>query len=193
MYRGFIALFHANDPKAALQDFESAVREGLVQRDALRSILDGSGPWLSHGALMRPNGYHLIIWQFFARERDGQWGRLVLEENSKHLAKGLGYADVLTMALSPAGMARALAGWPGPVIEMLLRTKTPEAVHAAAEAADANLRRRRTCDVDFYTGLFQLKSAPAEARALLQRAADNCPPGTLAGLAARLEVGRFGS
>jgi tetratricopeptide (TPR) repeat protein len=193
MYRGLIALFHANDPKAALQDLENSVREGLVQRDALRRILDGAGPRLSSGVLMRPNGYYLIIWQFFARERDGQWGRLVLEENSKHLAKALGYGDLLTAALSPADMARALAAWPGPIIEMLLRMKTPEALRAAAEAADANLRSRRTCEVDFYTGLFRLKSAPAEARVLLQRAGDNCPPGTLAGLAARLEVGRFGS
>lgn len=192
LFRGFVTLFHANDPKAALQDFDSAVKEGLVGIGTLRSLLDGSGPWLSNGAPLRPNGHFLLVWQFFARERDGQWGRLVLEENSKRLASKLGYGDVIGN-VAPANVARALADWPGPIVEMLLRTKTPEAVRAAAEAAEANARRRQTCEVDFYTGLFQLKSAPADARTLLQRAADDCPPSTFAGLAARLELGRFGS
>ena len=77
---------------------------------------------------------------------------------------------------------------------MVLRTRTPDAVRAAAEAsADPKVRRRRLCDADFYTGLFRLKAAPAEAQVLLKRAADNCPPGTFAGLAARLELERSGS
>jgi hypothetical protein len=77
---------------------------------------------------------------------------------------------------------------------MFLGRWTPEAVRAAAEeSADPAVRRRRMCDVDFYTGLFRLKTATAEARALLQRAADNCPPGSLAGVGAKVEVGRFGS
>ena len=172
MYRGFIALFHANDPKTALRDFESAAREGPVRR-------------------MYPEGYYLIIWQFFARERDGQWGRLVFRRMQRS------WRRAWAMGTIPDGPCRAwresFAAWPGPVIEMLLRTKTPEAARAAADTGDANLRARRTCEVDFYTGLFRLRGAPAEARALLQRAADNCPPGTLAGLGARLEAGRFGS
>ena len=192
MYRGFIALFHANDPKAALRDFEDAIKEGLIGIGTLRGILDGSGPWLSIGMPMYPDGYELIIWQFFARERDGQWGLSVLEQNVKELTQRLGHVDNWYVA-SPAGVARTLANWPGPVIEMLLRTKGPAAPRAAAEAADEKLRARRICEADFYTGLFRLKSAPAEARMLLQRAADNCPPGTIAGLGARLEVGRFGS
>ena len=93
-----------------------------------RGILDGSGPWLSSGALMRPNGYHLIIWQFFARERDGQWGRLVLEEKFKAPGEAPWVMDISSPRLSRlAGMSRrTLAGWPGPVVEMLLRTKAPE-------------------------------------------------------------------
>lgn len=193
MYRGFIALFHANDPKTAGAALDSAVRAGVVERGVLDSLLkDDPSAWLSSTVPMRPNGYHLIAWQFFARERDGQSGREALSENTRSLTRRLGYADVFRV-LGPEHVARTLAEWPGPVIAMLLGTQTPESVRAGAEVADPNERRRRACDADFYIGLFQLKTAPTEARALLQRAADNCPPGTLAGLAARLEAGRAGS
>ena len=189
MYRGFLALFRANDPKAAAENFERSLQEGFAQPGTLRGLFDGSGPWLSNGVRLYPNVHHLIVWQHVARERTGQDDRKELTENLLRLARRQGYSTA-----SDDAMAKSRANWPGPIIDMFLRTRTPEAVRAAAEAsADPKVRRQQTCDADFYTGLFRLKSAKAEARALLQRAADNCPPGTFAGVGARLELERAGT
>ena len=86
------------------------------------------------------------------------------------------------------------AAWPGRVIDLFLGTWTPEALRkAGAEVTDQTSLRRRRCDVDFYLGLFRLKTAAAEARMLLQAAADNCPPDAIEGAAAKFELGRRGS
>ena len=193
MYRGFLALFQANEPAAAAEDLAVALREGFQYR-RFRFLIDGlRGTWLSNGLPFVPNVYHLIVWQHVARQRAGQDDRAELGENLHEAARALGYGDALGVVSSEA-MANSRAAWPGRVIDMFLGTWTPEAVRAAAEeSTDPIVRRRRMCEVDFYTGLFRLKAAMAEARALLQRAAENCPPGALAGVAARLEAGRFGS
>lgn len=189
MYRGFIALFHANDPKTATADFERSLQEGLFQQGTLRGLLDGTGPWLSNGVPLFPNVHHLILWQHLARERAGQDDYKEWNENLTQLAKALGYSSA-----SRESIEKSRTAWPGPIIDMFLRTRTPYTVRAAAEAsADPKVRRRQICDADFYTGLFRLKAAPAEAQVLLKRAADNCPPGTFAGLGARLELERTGS
>jgi tetratricopeptide (TPR) repeat protein len=193
MYRGFLALFHANDPAAAAEDFAAALREGFQYR-RWRFLIDGlRGTWLSNGVPFASNVHHLIVWQHVARQRAGHDDREELSKNLDEAARGLGHGDLLGI-VSREAMADSRAAWPGRVIDMFLGTWTPEALRAAAEeSTDPTVRRRQICDVDFYTGLFRLKAAMAEARTLLQRAADNCPPGALAGLAARLEAGRFGS
>src|ERR1044072_7747765 len=83
------------------------------------------------------------------------------------------------------------AVWPGRVIDLFLGTWTPEKLRAAAaDTTDKTSLRRGQCDADFYLGLFRLKTAPAEARTLLQAAADNCPPDALEGVAAKFELRR---
>jgi tetratricopeptide (TPR) repeat protein len=156
MYRGFLALFQANDPKAAAEHFKRALQEGVYQIGTLRGLLDG-GAWLSNGVPLVPNVHHLILWQHVARERLGQGDREELNENLKQLAGKLGYSSS-----SSESLAKSRTSWPGPVIDMVLRTRTPEAVRAAAEAStDPKVRRRQVCDADFYTGLLRLKAAPA--------------------------------
>jgi|GEM_PF-6148254 len=197
MYRGFLALFHANDPKAAAQDFAAALLEGFSYRE-FRGMMASAGfgaeegPWLSAAVPFVPNVHYLIVWQHVARERAGQDDSEELGKNLKQLAGALGYGDALDI-VSKEAVIKSRASWPGRVIDMFLGTWTPEALRAAAEeSTDPVIRRRRTCDVDFYTGLFRLKTASSEARALLGRAAENCPPGALAGVAAKFELGRVG-
>jgi ferredoxin len=89
-------------------------------------------------------------------------------------------------------LGAALTKWPGPVIDLFLGLKTPEQLDAMATAAtDAFTPARRKCDADFYSGLLALNAKSPEARALLQRAAENCPAGALEGVAAKLELGRI--
>ena len=96
--------------------------------------------------------------------------------------------------LTPEAQDASRALWPGRTIDLALGTWTPDALRAeVAKAPNKISLRRRQCDADFYIGLFRLKAAPAEARALLQAAADNCPPDALEGVAAKLELGRLGS
>jgi tetratricopeptide (TPR) repeat protein len=198
MYRGFLLLFHTNDPAAAAQDFAGALQEGFKYREfrgmmAAAGYAAGGGPWLSGGVPFVPNIYHLILWQHLARERAGEDDGQELDENLKKAARALGYADMLLIP-SKEAITKSREIWPGRVIDMFLGTWTPEAVRAVAEeSTDPAVRRRRTCDAEFYAGLFRLKGARAEARALLHRATENCPPGALSGVAAKLALGRFGS
>lgn len=121
------------------------------------------------------------------------------------LGKETGTRSLIRTATGPDGMTRIVplseiyeeaqvasrAAWPGRVIDLFLGTWTPEALRAAsAEATDTVSLRRRQCDADFYLGLLRLKTAPAEARTLLQAAADNCPPDALEGIAAKFELRR---
>ena len=61
----------------------------------------------------------------------------------------------------------------------------------ATAGVDPLTSARRKCDVDFYSGLLALNTKSPEARALLERAAANCPANTLESVAAKLELGRI--
>src|SRR5205814_9851642 len=57
----------------------------------------------------------------------------------------------------PSQMAKAtakvdMAKWPGPVIKLFLGELTTEAALAAADHADAEIKRSQGCEVNFYTG-----------------------------------------
>jgi lipoprotein NlpI len=64
---------------------------------------------------------------------------------------------------------------------------------AAASADQDRTRRERTCEADFFVGFDQAgNGAAAEARPLLQSAAQDCPNDFLERPAATLELQRLG-
>jgi tetratricopeptide (TPR) repeat protein len=208
MLRGFVALFVANEPGRAGDDFANAAKKGLSYlgfRKLLGHVAPDSGEWFASGVPFRPYAYNTIVWQHLARERAGQDDREEMKATLETLGKET-WGTGLRMITAPDGKTRLVHGltpeaqdasrvpWPGRTIDLFLGTWTPEALRAeVVKATDKTSQRRRQCDADLYIGLFRLKSAPAEARTLLQAAADNCPPDALEGVAARLELGRLGS
>jgi tetratricopeptide (TPR) repeat protein len=67
--------------------------------------------------------------------------------------------------------------WPAPVIRLYLGQLTPDAVLAAADNADATIKRGRVCEVDFYTGELDLRDGRKDdARQRFEQAARDCPP-----------------
>jgi tetratricopeptide (TPR) repeat protein len=195
-FSGFLALFHDNDPRRAAAIFQKALAEGFKYRD-YRVMMDDAfpgdpGPWLSYGLPFTPHIYQMIVWQHVARQRAGDDDRSEFQENLRLLGAALKGSDLFTGAVSAQNMLASRLAWPGPVIDLFLGVKTPEQLAAMATAAtDAFTPERRTCDVDFYSSLFALNTKPPEARALLERAAKNCPANALEGVAAKLELGRI--
>ena len=206
LLRGFVLLFADNEPGRATDDLAKAAKGGLGYygfRRLLAHAAPDGGEWFAPGVPFRPYVYNAIIWQHLARERAGQDDREELQETLKTLGAETWTGAPIRLGTGPDGMMRiahklseeaqdaSRAAWPGRVIDLFLGTWTPEALRAAsAEATDKIASRRLQCDADFYLGLFRLKTAPAEARTLLQAAADNCPPDALEGVAAKFELRR---
>jgi hypothetical protein len=152
----------------------------------------GTGPWLAVGVPFLPDIHYLIIWQHIARDRSGTDDAAELKDNLRLLAGAFYGKDMLTGAVSLENQKASRANWPGPVIDFLLGELSPVGLrNLAGSAEDAIIKRRRLCDVDFYTGLARLKAAPVDARLLLKSAADNCPPGALERSAAKAESERL--
>jgi len=64
----------------------------------------------------------------------------------------------------------------GPVIKLFLGELTTEAALAAAEHADAKIKRSQICEVNFYSGeIAFLAGAKPEAMHLFKLAAQECP------------------
>ena len=83
--------------------------------------------------------------------------------------------------------------WPGPLLKLFLGTMTPDEVRAAAQAPGRDARHR-ACAADFYlAAYFQEKRRDADARRLLQAAADGCPVWAPERGFARAELKRLGS
>jgi tetratricopeptide (TPR) repeat protein len=195
-FSGFAALFHDNDPRRAATIFQKALTEGFRQREYRAMMNDAfpgdPGPWLGYGLLFKPHIYQLIVWQHVARQRAGDDDRSEFQDSLRQLGAALKGADLLTGAVSAQNMTASRVEWPGPVIDLFLGLKTPEQLAAIATAAtDAFTPARRKCDVDFYSGLLALNTKSPEARAMLERAAANCPANALEGVAAKLELGRM--
>jgi tetratricopeptide (TPR) repeat protein len=195
-FRGFLALFHDNDSHRAAAIFQKTLTKGFEFR-AYRAMMDDAfpgdpGPWLGSGLLFTPHIYQLIVWQHVARQRAGDDDRSELQDSLRQLGAALKGSDILTGAVSAGNMLASRLHWPGPVIDLFLGLKTPEQLAAiATDAPGASTSARRKCDVDFYSGLLALSTKSPQARALLQRAAESCPPNALEGVAAKLELGRI--
>jgi lipoprotein NlpI len=68
-----------------------------------------------------------------------------------------------------------------------------QTLSAAASADSDRTRREHVCEADFFVGFYQAgKGAAAEARRLLQAAAQDCPNDHLERPAATLELQRLG-
>jgi tetratricopeptide (TPR) repeat protein len=95
-----------------------------------------------------------------------------------------------------AANRQALAGdeWPAPVVSLFGGAMSADQILSAAASADSDrTRRERTCEADFFVGLYQAtKSATDAARPLLQSAAQDCPNDFLERPAATLELQRLG-
>jgi lipoprotein NlpI len=95
-----------------------------------------------------------------------------------------------------AANRQALAGdqWPAPVVSLFGGAMSADQILSAAASADSDrTRSERTCEADFFVGFYQASiGAAAEARPLLQSAAQNCPNDFLERPAATLELQRLG-
>jgi tetratricopeptide (TPR) repeat protein len=95
-----------------------------------------------------------------------------------------------------AANRQALAGeqWPVPVVSLFGGAMSADQTLSAAASADQDrTRRERTCEANFFVGFYEAgKGAAAEARPLLQSAAQDCPNDFLERPAATLELQRLG-
>jgi tetratricopeptide (TPR) repeat protein len=95
-----------------------------------------------------------------------------------------------------AANRQALAGdqWPAPVVALFAGAMSADQILSAAASADSDrTRREQTCEADFFVGFYQARiGAAAEARPLLQSAAQGCPNDFLERPAATLELQRLG-
>ena len=70
---------------------------------------------------------------------------------------------------------RDIDGWPSPILDLYLSNGSLEGAERAANDADDETRRNRTCEVGFYGGEWQLLQGDvAGARVLLKEAVDLC-------------------
>jgi hypothetical protein len=188
-FLGFLALFRDNDPRRATAIFQKTLTKGFELRE-YRAMMGSLAP--DDGLPFTPSLHQMIVWQHIARQRAGDDDRSEFQDYLRQLGSALKGADLFTGAVSPQNMIASRVEWPGPVIDLLLDLKTAEELGAlATTAADPVAVRRRKCDVDFYSGLLALNRKLPEARGLLKRAAENCPPSALEGVAAKLELSRI--
>ena len=80
----------------------------------------------------------------------------------------------------PSRLAQAttqidMNSWPAPVIRLYLGQMTPEAVRAAADDPNANIKKGQICEVNFFAGELALqRGAKDEAARLFRLAAADC-------------------
>jgi lipoprotein NlpI len=92
------------------------------------------------------------------------------------------WVDIVTKRSNlPSRLAQAMtqidmAKWPAPVVRLYLGQLTPGAVLAAADDPDADTKRRRACDANFFIGELALQQGTKEeASRLFRLAAADCP------------------
>jgi lipoprotein NlpI len=82
----------------------------------------------------------------------------------------------LRSRLAEATAQLDMTKWPAPVIRLFLGQLTPGAVLAAADDADANVKRRQVCDANFFVGELALQQGKKEeASRLFRLATTDCP------------------
>ncbi len=83
--------------------------------------------------------------------------------------------------------------WPAPVIRLFLGQTTPVAVFAAADDADADIKKSQVCEANFYIGELALQQGVKEESArLFQLAVADCPREFVEGPAAYAELKALG-
>jgi lipoprotein NlpI len=98
----------------------------------------------------------------------------------------------------PSRLAQAvtqvdMTKWPAPVIRMCLGQMTSGAVLAATDDPDADVKRRRVCDANFFMGELALQQGTKdEASRLFRTAAASCPKDRTAGNGANAELRALG-
>lgn len=104
---------------------------------------------------LHPSDGFAVIWLHLARVRAGQDDRQELTRNA---------ADV------------DHAQWPGPVVELFLGLINSQTILTNAPSEmDVFASRRRSCQIEFYLGVFELeRSAKDEERQLLKAAIKDC-------------------
>jgi lipoprotein NlpI len=99
----------------------------------------------------------------------------------------------LRSRLAEATAQLDMTKWPAPVIRLFLGQMTPGAALAAADDPDADLRRRRVCDANFFLGELALQQGTKEeASRLFRIAATDCPRGRGAWAGANGELKALG-
>jgi lipoprotein NlpI len=119
-----------------------------------------------------PNYPYYVLWLHIVRQRAGTDDR---EEFAANVAK------------------LDQAKWPWPVVALYLGQSNPDALLAAAHASeDPVTLKNQVCEADFYLGEDRLwNNDLAQARPLLQSAADDCRPSFDERAAAKLELARL--
>jgi len=98
----------------------------------------------------------------------------------------------------PSRLAQAMTQidmtkWPAPVIRLYLGQMTSGAVLAAADDPDAEVKRLRTCDANFFIGELALQQGTKdEASRLFRLAAATCPAGRTTADATNAELKALG-
>lgn len=122
---------------------------------------------LEHSARLQPTFLYPELWRFLARARSGSDGRVDLAASASKTDEGK---------------------WPRPVAKLFLGELN--ATQARALAANDDQR----CEADFYAGsLILAKGDFPGGRALLQMAADECPPEFIEEEGAKAELIRLGA
>ena len=95
-------------------------------------------------------------------------------------------------AFASAVSALDLDDWPEPILEFYKGTLSAENVYRKAASRDSALAGQQKCEADFYIGEWHLAHKNvADAKTLLQQAADSCPHNFVEANAAKAELKRL--
>jgi tetratricopeptide (TPR) repeat protein len=166
------------DPGRALSDFDQEVQLNpknafaYLRRALAEVYVDKAGAAaddLATALKIEPAGQYFVLWLHIARSRAGQRDADEIRNNADKLDRDK---------------------WPWPIVQLFLGSSTPEAVRTAAQSTDnANTRRNRVCEVDFYLGArLRERGARDEARRLFAAAVAGCPKGYWEYMAAKNEL-----
>jgi lipoprotein NlpI len=104
-----------------------------------------------------------------------------LELDPKNSYAALWREIVARRSNQPSRLAEAttqldMTKWPAPVVRMFLGETTPEAVLAAAQDSDPQMRKSQLCEANFYAGELALqRGSKDDATRLFGLAATDCP------------------
>jgi lipoprotein NlpI len=150
------------DADNSIADFNQAIKLNPKDAEAFfgrgRTFL-GSGALpkaladLNQASELNPKGAYIALWLDIAGARSN-----------------------LSTRLADAATHIDMTNWPGPLIRLYLGQLTPEAVLAAADDPNPEIKRGQICGANFYGGeLALLNGAGGDAVRLLKLAASDCP------------------